>query len=117
MTAQELLAKLASTTSTDVAVDVAIGVYIEAGSAADAYKDVQAEAKRLLGEIMLETGQTQLAASCGTAKITDPSVRVSYDTKALDALRASSDEYARLLGPHRKETVVDGSMRITANRR
>ena len=53
-------------------------------------------------------------AEAGKASITAPSVSVSYDAKALDALAASDDGIARLLQPHRKMTERAGTMRIVA---
>lgn len=115
MTPQELRAKLNGDTTEKV--DNAIGVYLEAKSLMDAFKVIQDEAKQVLADVMEETGKTRLEGSCGTCTVTEPSFRVSYDTKALDALLKSSDEAERLLAPHRNVTPVAGSMRITGRKR
>ena len=75
-------------------------------------KHLQARAKQIITEIMQETGQVKAITPAGTAQFTADSVRVSYDTKALDALRLSDALLDRVLTPHRKETVVKGGLTI-----
>lgn len=96
------------------AVEDAITVYLMAKAQADAFGKVADEAKRLIGDVMVETGQPAYKTQAGNVSMTSPSVSVSYDAKALDALAASSDDFARLLAPHRKESQRAGTMRITA---
>ena len=62
----------------------------------------------------LTAAQTGEPAQSVESAITAPSVSVSYDAKALDALAASDDGIARLLAPHRKATERAGTMRIVA---
>lgn len=100
--------------TTEAAVENAIAVYLAAAGAMDDFKAIQAAAKERLGEIMAETGQTRYATQAGKVAITAPSVSVSYDRKALDALCASDDDLARKLQPHRKETERPGTMRVSA---
>jgi hypothetical protein len=90
----------------------AITVYRELSARVKTIEAQQARAKETITEIMHETGQVKAITPAGTAAFTSDSVRVSYDTKALDALIASDDGLSRLLTPHRKETAVKGSLTI-----
>ena len=94
MTTTELLAALAAAQTGEPAqsVESAIAVYLGAKA------------------------QMAYTTKAGKASITAPSVSVSYDAKALDALAASDDGIARLLAPHRKATERAGTMRITASK-
>jgi hypothetical protein len=95
-------------------VESAIAVYLAASGEIDAYTVVKDSAKKLISDVMTETAQTAYSTKAGKANITAPSQSVSYDAKALDALAASSDEFARLLAPHRKVSERAGTMRIAA---
>lgn len=95
--------------STEDAVATAIEVYKDAGKYAD---DVRKHAKAAIEEIILETGQTEWSTPAGKIYFPKPSLSVSYDAKALDALCASSPELAAILKPHRRETERAGSMTI-----
>lgn len=94
------------------AVESAIMVYMACKAEIDAYAAVVDAAKKLISDAMAEMGETAYATKAGKATVTAPSVSVTYDTKALDALFASSDEVRRLLSPHRKVTERAGTMRI-----
>jgi hypothetical protein len=96
----------------ETALTNAITVYREMGARVKTIEATQARAKQIVTEIMQETGQVKAITPAGTAQFTSDSVRVSYDTKAIDALVASDDGLARLLTPHRKETAVKGSLTI-----
>ena len=95
-------------------VESAIAVYLGAKAQMDAYSNVADAAKKLITDVMTETGNTAYMTKAGKVSITAPSQSVSYDAKALDALAASSDEIARLLAPHRKVAERAGTMRIVA---
>ena len=97
---------------TETAMNEAIAVYRNMGAQVKEFEALQARAKQIVTEIMQETGQVKAITPAGTAQFTADSVRVSYDTKAIDALVASDDGLARLLTPHRKETAVKGSLTI-----
>jgi hypothetical protein len=97
---------------TEDALADAITVYRSIAADLKEWEAVQARAKRLVTEIMQETGQTKAVTTSGTAQFTADSVRTSYDTKALDALSASDEVLARILAPHRKETTAKGSLTI-----
>jgi hypothetical protein len=97
---------------TEAALSDAISVYRSLGSQVKEFEALQARAKQIITEIMQETGQTKAVMPAGTAQFTADSVRVSYDTKALDALCASSPNLAEVLAPHRKEMTVKGSLTI-----
>ena len=111
---QKLEAKLAEvqTMTPDVAVESAIVVYLAAKAQMDAYSHIADAAKKVIGDVMLETGNTSYATQAGKVSMTSASVVTSYETKALDALLASSDEVRRLLEPHRKVSERAGTMRI-----
>ena len=94
-------------------VESAVTVYQIAAGMVDAYNQVKDAAKALIGEVMAETGVTSYATRAGKVQMTAPSVSISYDAKALDALRLSNPHYAALLEPFRKETQRAGTMRIT----
>lgn len=72
----------------------------------------QKAVKQTISDIFLELGIDKAETSAGKVYVTNPSLIVSYDTKALDALVASDDGIKRLLWPHRKETERAGSLTI-----
>ena len=117
-TTTELYAALdtANTGAPELSAETAIAVYLSASAEIDAYTAIKDAAKKLIGDIMAETAQTAYSTKAGKASITAPSTSVSYDAKALDALAASSDDFARLLQPHRKVTERAGTMRIVATK-
>ena len=102
----------AQTQQPSAAVESAIMVYMACKAEIDAYTAVMDAAKKLIGNVMAETGETSYATKAGKATVTAPSVSVTYDTKALDALAASNDDYSRLLSPHRKVSERAGTMRV-----
>ena len=114
-TIEELRAALAAaqTGSPEASVESAIAVYQAAMAAVDAFGEVKDEARRLITDVMAETGVTRYATRAGSASVTAPGVSVSYDSKALDALVMSNDVIRRLLEPHRKVTERAGTLRIT----
>lgn len=97
---------------TESALVEAIHVYRSLGTHVKEFEALQARAKQLAAEIMQETGQTKAITPAGTAAFTASSERVSYDTKALDALCASDETIARILSLHRKVTPVAGGLTI-----
>ena len=116
MTTAELMAALdaAHTGTPELSVESAVAVYLGAKAQMDAYSAVADSAKKLIGDVMAETGRTAYSTKAGKVAVTAPGTSVSYDAKALDALAASDDGIARLLSPHRKVTERAGTMRITA---
>jgi hypothetical protein len=99
--------------STEDAIANAIAVYRDADARRKALADVQAQAKALIEEIIIETGQDKWETPAGKCQITKPGVTVRWNAKHLDALMASSDDLARILAPHRSETERPGTLRIT----
>ena len=97
-------------------VDAAISIYREAGEEIDALKKVQDEMKRHISDTIAATGLDRWSVSAGICYVSAPSVSVSYDAKALDALAASDDNLARILAPHRKVSERGGSLTIRANK-
>lgn len=102
----------AQTMTPEAAVESAIMAYLAAKAQIDEYNRIADAAKKLIGDVMLETGATAYSTKAGKVSMTNASVSVSYDTKALDALIASSDEVRRMLEPHRKVSERAGTMRI-----
>ena len=96
----------------ETALTNAISVYRELAARVKTIEAQQARAKETITEIMQETGQVKAITPAGTAQFTADSVRVSWDAKALDALRLSDALLDRVLTPHRKETVVKGGLTI-----
>ena len=93
----------------EMAVAIAVEVYKDAGKY---IKAIQTEAKKIITDIIVETGQDKWRNAAGQVYIGKPSVSVRYDTKALDALCASDDNVKRLLWPHRIESERAGSLTI-----
>jgi hypothetical protein len=113
MSVTELHAKLHQPqASTEEAVSNALAVYNQASAEMDALKGIQAAAKQLIEEIITETGQDKWETDFARCYITKPTVIVTYDKKALDALCKSDDNLNRLLSPHRKETERAGTLTI-----
>lgn len=107
------LARLADWTGTpEEAAAHAIEIYRAAGNAATAMKTVQDAAKAAIGDLIAETGRERWETEAGTAVLTSPSVRMTWDSKALDALCKSSSQVDAMLAPHRRETMVAGSVTI-----
>jgi hypothetical protein len=107
------LARLADWTGTpEDAAAHAIGIYRAAAAVAAAMKVFQDGAKAAIGDLIAETGTERWDTEAGIAVLTSPSVRTSWDAKALDALCASDDTIARVLAPHRRETMVAGSVTV-----
>jgi len=97
---------------TESALREAIHVYRSLGTQVKEFEALQARAKQIASEIMRETGQTKASTPAGTASFTAASERVSWDSKALDALCLSNDALARIIRPHRKVTLVAGGLTI-----
>jgi len=113
MSVTELHAKLQQPqSSTEDAVANALAVYNQSAAEIDTLKGIQGDAKRLIEDVIEETGQDKWETDFARCYITKPSVTVTYDKKALDALCKSDDNLARLLLPHRKETERAGTLTI-----
>lgn len=114
MDALELKSKLyKDLPNTELAVENAIAIYRDASAKIDAFKEVQEAAKKLLEEIIIETGQSDWKTKAGNCKLTNSYTRVNWDSEALDSLCANDDNLARILTPHRKESEIAGTLRIT----
>lgn len=96
------------------AVETAITVYLMAKAQADAANAIADAAKKLIADVMTETGETAYTTQAGKVAISSPSVNVSYDAKAIDILMADDPDLAMRLSPYRKESQRAGTMRITA---
>ncbi len=102
--------------TTEQAVDNAVAVYKAAKQyseqVAEPYRAVMDEAKAMLTDIIVETGQMTWKSAAGQAFVPAAGMTVSYDAKALDALCASSPELKAILWPHRFEKERAGSLTI-----
>lgn len=98
------------------AIAIALAARAAGEAAAEPWADVNTAARRVLEDLCCETGRTKFKTPAGEAFIPSPSVRVSYDTKALDALVASNADLARVLTPHRRETHSVGALTIRGGR-
>lgn len=100
----------------DATVADAITVYLAAKSMMDAYSAIADEAKRIISDVMTETGETAYKTQAGNVNVTASSVSVSYDAKAIDILLRDDADLAMRLAPYRKESQRAGTMRITATK-
>lgn len=98
------------------AVESAIAVYQAASAVIDEYNTVKDAAKKLIMDVMEETGQTKYVTQAGTAAVSAPSVSISYDAKAIDILLRDDADLALRLSPYRKVTERAGTLRITAGK-
>lgn len=71
--------------------------------------------RRVAQELIAHEIRRLLRGAAGDGDGAAPSVSASYDTKALDALCASSPQIAAVLAPHRRETVRSGALTIRGN--
>lgn len=100
--------------SAEDALESAIAIYQGAAGAITALQAVQADAKLLLTEIMIETGETNVITKAGRCYVTSASRVVTYDAKGIDALAANDDELAAVLEPFRRVTERAGTLTIRA---
>ena len=107
----DIVAKRPTSIPIDTVYD-AITLYKEAKSVADRANAHAAAVKELIAVVLEETGEEGYSTPAGKCYMTKPGTSVRYDTKALDALRASSPEMARILDPHRTESERAGSLTI-----
>ena len=97
---------------TQAAANYFIALYDASTSEVKRWEQQAAKAKEMINEIIVETGETKLVTKSGTALVTKPSPRVSYDWKKLDELCEDDNELANRILPFRKVTEVAGSLRI-----
>ena len=97
----------------DATIADAITVYLAAKSMMDAYSTIADDAKKLIADVMAETGETAYSTQAGKVSITAPATSVSYDAKAIDILMRDDADLAMRLAPYRKESQRAGTMRIT----
>ena len=105
----QTLLKEAYGNTPDKAIAIAIEVYKDSGKY---LKAVQSEAKKIVTDVIVETGQDKWKVETGQVYVSNPSKSVRYDTKALDALCASDERLKRILWPHRIESERAGSLTI-----
>ena len=65
---------------------------------------------------MKQVDTNALETSVGSMKWSNGYKTKKFDTKALVALMASSDEVKRVIGPHVKEGYTQGSYKITISK-
>jgi hypothetical protein len=98
--------------TTENALENAITEYKTLAGQIKNLQEQQKTHKAVIEEIFVEIGVDKADTKAGKAYITAPSVTISYDAKALDALCASDDQINRLLSPHRKESQRAGTLTI-----
>ncbi len=101
---------------TTAALETAAAVYQDAANRIEQLQAVQAQAKQLITGIFVETGMTDARTPTAQVYVSRPSVTVSYDAKALDALAAVDAEVATLLAPFRRQTERAGTLTIRSLR-
>jgi hypothetical protein len=94
------------------ALDQAVGIYLDIASYIKVLQGLQAEAKRIAGDVLTELGSTEAKTSSGRCYVSKPAIIVSYDSKGLDELVQNDDELAVLLMPYRKLTERAGALTI-----
>ena len=98
--------------TTEAAIESAMSIHLMAAGHITALQAVQAEAKTLLGEIMAETGKTEVVTRVGKAYVSAPATIVSYDAKLLDKASLLDPDLAAALRPFRKVSERAGSLTI-----
>lgn len=111
-----LLNRAQTASTTEAALDLAVGAYLQAAGYITLFEEIQKDAKALITEVFTETGQTDAVTSAGKVAISKPSISVAYDAKSLDILLRDDADLALRLSAYRKEIMRAGTMRITANK-
>lgn len=90
--------------------DVAVGIYKEAAGYIDLLQQFQADVKTLIAEVFAELEITEAQTSTGKVLVGRPSIRVTYDARALDRELAKDPALAARLAPFRTEKQVAGTL-------
>lgn len=98
------------------AVSEAMTIYLELAGMIAELREVQAQAKAVISDVFVEIGTDKLETPAGHVYVTKPSMRVSYDTKGLDALARERPDLGVLLARYRVERPVAGTLTIRARR-
>lgn len=102
----------------DTAASAAEAIDLYRGSAAYAkeckaiWDSMAARAKKVLGEIIVETGQTSWEGKLGKCFIPAAGISVRYDSKLLDRECVLDPQLAARLAPFRIEKAREGSLTI-----
>ena len=96
------------------AVEEAVAVYLELGAEIEALEAARVAAKKAITDVVIETGLDRFETNAGLAYIANPSLRIGYDTKGIDALIENRPDLADVLAPYRTETMVAGSLVVRA---
>lgn len=115
MTFNEAAAILNTPSNPNTQLDNAIYVYRNLGTLADQIKELQSKAKDIATKIMYDTNQLEVTTPSGTAMFTQPSVRITWNNKALNALCASNQELDKILSPYYKAIPVASTLVIKGN--
>ena len=90
----------------------ALGIYLDLGARMAELEALRVSAKNVVADVLAELGVTGLETDAGLCYTPKDSVRVSYDTKALDRLAAERPDLAEVLGPCRTEKTVAGALTV-----
>lgn len=118
MNAHEALERLAALHQRGLtpaqAVEEAVTIYLELGAEIEALDVARAAAKQVIADVVIETGKERFETNAGMAYIANPSLRIGYDAKGIDALIENRPDLAEVLAPYRTEKMVAGSLTIRA---
>lgn len=96
---------------TDLAAE-AIIMYLELGTEVQALEDARSYAKEVLTEALVALGKDKIDTGFGIAYVGKPSIRIGYDSKELDRMRAAFPAFAPYLDMARTEKEVAGTLTI-----
>lgn len=83
-----------------------------AEQAASPWREHEQRARSIIMAVIDATGISRWRTDAGSAYVAAPSVRVTYDARALDTLCADDPALAARLAPHRRETAVSGALTV-----
>lgn len=97
-------------------VELATGIVLAckalAEQASAPWREREQRARGVIMAVIDATGIARWRTDAGSAYVAAPSVRVTYDAKALDTLCADDPALAARLAPHRRETAVTGALTV-----
>lgn len=96
----------------DAALDRLAGAYNEAAGLVNLLGEVQAEAKRIVADILTELQRDEAKTASGNIARVQATPTVTYDRKGLDELCAVDERVGQLLSPYRRVTPREPYIRI-----
>lgn len=118
MNANDALERLSTIYERDLrpaeAVAEATSIYLELGAEIEELNLARASAKQVIADVFTELGTDKLETPAGTAYVSRPSIRISYDWRGLDKLGQERPDLANVLSLYRTEKEVAGSLTVRA---